>query len=92
MAHGEAGVSDQIGVRVLLFSVLRDHVGAGEVAVTLPSPATGGTLLDRLIERYPALTDFRPVIRVAVNQHYVSTETPLSDGDDVALLTPVSGG
>ena len=92
MASGEAGVSEQVGVRVLLFSVLRERVGAGEVAVSLPSPATGETLLDRLIERYPALADFRPVVRLAVNQRYVPLATSLHDGDDVALLTPMSGG
>lgn len=92
MASGEAGVSEQVGVRVLLFSVLHERVGASEVAVSLPSPATGETLLDRLIDRYPALADFRPVVRLAVNQRYVPLATSLHDGDDVALLTPVSGG
>ena len=92
MTRSEADVSEEVGVRVLLFSVLRECVGAGEVAVSLPSPATGETLLDQLIDRHPALADFRPVVRLAVNQRYVPLDTSLHDGDDVALLTPVSGG
>ena len=92
MTDGEADVSEQIGVRVLLFSVLRERVGAGEMAVTLPSPATGDGLLNLLIERHPALADFRSVVRFAVNQRHVSADTPLHEGDEVALLTPVSGG
>lgn len=97
MASGEAGiseadVSEQIDIRVLLFSVLREHVGAGEVSVSVPAPATGETLLDRLIERYPVLADFRSVVRLAVNQRYVPLATSLHDGDAVALLTPTSGG
>ncbi|MEP0545818.1 MAG: MoaD/ThiS family protein [Rhodothermales bacterium] len=92
MSHGEADAAEQIGVHVLFFSVLRERVGAGAVAVSLPAPATGNVLLDRLIERYPALADFRPVVRLAVNQQYVAGETALHDGDEVALLTPTSGG
>ena len=92
MTHGEAEVSEQVGVRVLLFSVLCEHVGAGEVAVSLPAPATGETLLDRLIERYPVLADFRSVVRLAVNHRYVPLATSLRAGDAVALLTPTSGG
>jgi molybdopterin converting factor subunit 1 len=90
MAHDAA--IEPVGVRVLLFSVLRERVGAGEVAVSLPSPATSDALLDATIERYPALVDFRSVVRLAVNQRYVAHDTALADGDEVALLTPVSGG
>jgi molybdopterin converting factor subunit 1 len=81
-----------VGVRVLLFSVLREYVGAGEVEVTLPAPATGRTLLDHLAERFPALRDYRPVVHLAVNEQYAPPDTPLSEGDEVALITPVSGG
>lgn len=86
----DAGAS--VEVRVLLFSVLREHVGAGEVTVSLPAPATGRVLLDRLEDRHPALRDYRTVVRLAVNEQYVPLDTPLHAGDEVALITPVSGG
>jgi len=85
-------VSASVGVRVLLFSVLREQVGASEVAVTLPAPATGNTVLDRLATQYPALRGYRTVVRLAVNEQYAPLETTLHDGDEVALITPVSGG
>jgi molybdopterin converting factor small subunit len=81
-----------VEVRVLLFSILREHVGAGEVTATLPAPATGRTLLDWLSERYPGVSTYRSVFLLAVNEQYVPLDTPLHDGDDVALITPVSGG
>ena len=85
-----------ISVRVLLFSVLREGVGegvgAGEVAVALPAGSTGADLLDRLAEAHAAVARHRPVVRLAVNRRYVPSATALADGDEVALITPVSGG
>ena len=79
-------------LRVLLFSVLREKVGRGSLTVSLDAPATGADLLDHLQAAYPALAAYRRVIRLAVNQSYAPAETPLADGDEVALVTPVSGG
>lgn len=90
LASADAPAS--VAVRVLLFSVLREQAGTGEVAVTLPAPATGHALLDHLVERFPRLRSYRPVVRLAVNERYASLDTPLHDGDEVALITPVSGG
>lgn len=81
-----------VSVRVLLFSVLREGVGTGELAVALPEAATGADLLDRLGADHPEVARHRPVVRLAVNRRYVPTDTVLADGDEVALITPVSGG
>jgi len=43
-----------------------------------------------LSERVPALISARGL--VAVNQEYVTGEHVLSDGDEAALIPPVSGG
>ena len=85
------GVPD-LSVRVLLFAALRDAVGRGELAVALPAGSTGADLLDRLGAEHGAVARHRPVVRLAVNRRYVPVETALADGDEVALITPVSGG
>ncbi len=77
---------------VLLFSVLKQKVGVGSLTVSLESPARGDDLLDHLEGRYPVVGAYRAVIRLAVNQEYVSPDVDLNDGDEVALITPVSGG
>ncbi len=84
--------SPSLSVRVLLFAVLRDAVGAGELAVTLPEGATGADLLDRLADEHAEVARHRPVVRLAVNRRYVPLATALASGDEVALITPVSGG
>lgn len=81
-----------IRLRVLLFSVLRERLGTDALTFTLAPPATGADLLDRLTDEYPVVGAYRSVIRLAVNQSYVPAGTSLSDGDEVALITPVSGG
>ncbi|RMH56581.1 MAG: MoaD/ThiS family protein [Bacteroidetes bacterium] len=77
---------------VLLFSVLREKVGRAAVEVAVPEPATGSSLLDALEATCPAVAAYRPVIRLAVNQTYVPESVGLQEGDEVALITPVSGG
>ena len=81
-----------ITVRVLLFSLLREKVGRRELEVTLSSSATGEDLLDRLAEEHPAVAEHQGALRLAINQTYAPHEEQLSDGDEVALITPVSGG
>ena len=79
-------------LRVLLFDVLRREVGSAEVTAEVPDGATGADLLDRLAAAHPPVARHRPVVRLAVNRRYVPTDTALADGDEVALITPVSGG
>lgn len=89
---GETDETTALTVTVLFFSVLREKTGQTEQAVTLPAPVEGSDLLDVLASQYPVLQDYRSSIRLAVNQEYVSKETLLREGDEVALITPVSGG
>lgn len=77
---------------VLLFSVLRDRVGASRIHTTVHAGISGADLLDQLAEAYPALAPYRSTIRLAINQEYVDEATTLSRNDEVALITPVSGG
>ena len=81
-----------IQVQVLLFSVLRERIGAASCTVALAAPATGVSLLETLAQQYPALAPYRSIIRLAVNEVYTATSVALQDGDEVALITPVSGG
>jgi len=79
-------------VTVLLFSVLRESVGAGRLEVELAHEATGEDLLYRLAGSYPVFGEMMSSIRLARNDVYVESGVLLQDGDEVAVLTPVSGG
>ena len=78
---------------MLAFGVLKDEFS--EAALELPPRATVGDLLDVLGERLrhrPAAAQLLPRIAVSVNAEYAGAGQILSEGDEVGLLPPVSGG
>jgi molybdopterin synthase catalytic subunit len=79
-------------VRVLYFAVIRERLRRDSDELDLPDGATAATLLDELAARHPAIAGLRNHLRVARNRETVPLETPLTDGDEVALIPPVSGG
>ncbi len=79
-------------VRVELFAGLREVIGRREIEVDLPEGASVGDLREGLARDFPKLTPFLPSLVCAVNQEYRSREYLLQDGDEVALIPPISGG
>jgi MoaE-MoaD fusion protein len=79
-------------IRVRLFAVQRELAGTREVALDVPPPATVADAWDALVERYPALRPGRDFVRFARNGVYADATTALQDGDEVAMIPPVSGG
>jgi molybdopterin synthase catalytic subunit len=79
-------------VRVLLFGVLKDLFPEGIKSVEVPAGATVATLLDHFRTLAPQQQALWASLAVAVNQQYAGLTQPLMDGDEVALLPPVSGG
>jgi molybdopterin converting factor subunit 1 len=80
-------------VTVRLFAVLRQRAGRDSIEVELDDGATVAEALERLSAR-PDLGDLleRMPVRMAVNRDYADPDTPLSSGDELALVPPVSGG
>jgi molybdopterin converting factor small subunit len=56
----------------------------------MPIPA--GDLLDILAGQYDAVKDLRRVVRLAVNHAYADEDRMVNEGDELALITPTSGG
>jgi molybdopterin synthase catalytic subunit len=79
-------------VRVRLFAVQRELAGAREVTVALGAGATVEDAWAALVGRYPVLAPGRSSVRFAVNGDWAGPDTLLADGDEVAMIPPVSGG
>lgn len=79
-------------VRVLLFGAAREAAGGDEFALELRAGATASDALAEITRRYPKLGNFGRSLLVAVNEEYADAETPVRDGDEVAIFPPVSGG
>jgi molybdopterin synthase catalytic subunit len=77
---------------VLFFGILRDVLGCSSDDVSLPDAATLRDLLTRYESRFPRLKQLAPTLAMAVNHEYSNVSAALHDGDEVALLPPVSGG
>jgi MoaE-MoaD fusion protein len=79
-------------IRTLLFAAYRDLVGSEEVEVVLPQSARVRDLLDALRGRGGGWARLPREPAVAVNMEYSTGDRELCDGDEVALIPPVSGG
>jgi molybdopterin synthase catalytic subunit len=76
-----------VKITVRLFAGLRELAGTGRRELELPEPAS-------VDDVWPALElGSEPAgLLYAVNRVYAERETELSEGDEVALIPPVSGG
>jgi len=79
-------------VRVLFFSVLRERVGLRELDLAISGVTSVDDLIAALADRVPEVEEYTSSIRLAVNCVYADSETLIRPGDEVAVITPVSGG
>ena len=79
-------------VRVLYFGVLRERLGLREESVDMPVGSTVEQLTIALSRRHGDLAAGVAALRVAVNLEYVDVDRVLAEGDEVAVIPPVSGG
>lgn len=79
-------------VAVKLFAAGRDLAGSGEVVVELSPGADVGELRQVLAAQLPQLAPLAARSLVAVNAEYAQDSTLVSEGDELALIPPVSGG
>lgn len=79
-------------MRVLFFAQTKDAAGAAELELKISGNINAAELWNRLVAWQPRLADFRSTTRLACNGEYSTAETRFADGDEIALIPPVSGG
>jgi molybdopterin converting factor small subunit len=79
-------------VSVRLFAELRERFGCQTCDVTLPDGGCIADLLSQLGERVPAARPLLAKSLTSIGTEYASPDCPLRDGQEVAVLPPVSGG
>ena len=81
-------------VTVLFFAASREAAGTAQSEVELPEGATTETLAAALIAAHPALARILGSAVLALNQEYVARghAAALKQGDEVAVIRPLSGG
>ena len=81
-----------IRVRVRLFAIQRELAGTRGVDLELPAGSSIEGAWAALVALHPSLAPGRAYVRFARNADYADPDTPLADGDELAIIPPVSGG
>lgn len=77
--------------RIKAFGISREIIGGKFLEMDLPDGYPIEEFKMKLFEKYPALIDLRSLY-IAVNNEYAGDHSVLREGDEIALIPPVSGG
>lgn len=80
-----------MAISVKFFALGKELAGTAEITVEMPDGETLGKLVEDLRATYPNLDRLNSFM-TAVNMEYCDPETVLKNGDEVAIIPPVSGG
>jgi MoaE-MoaD fusion protein len=78
-------------VQVRLFASYREAAGRGHFDLELAPGARVRDAVAEILRDHPLIAEGRSVV-IARNRDYADLDTELADGDEVALIPPVSGG
>jgi molybdopterin synthase catalytic subunit len=81
-----------VQVKVLFFGQLKDIVGRPEESLDIAEGSRLQTVFDHYSRQFPRIGELASSIVMARNQQFSTPATPLSAGDEIAFLPPVSGG
>ncbi len=79
-------------ITVRFFALLRDRAGTSQTELQLPDNARVRDAAEAIAAKFPSAAAMLPRVAFAVNEEYVPPETELRDGDELAVIPPVSGG
>ena len=85
-------MAQTVRITALLFGQAREWVGSSNLDLTLEAPATVESAFAVLKLQHPRLGEMERSLLFAVNEEYAEPTVALSDGDQLAILPPVSGG
>lgn len=79
-------------IRLVYLGMLKETIGRQTDHIEVADGADLRQLLDVAQQTAPSIADFRSILAYSVNYEYASLDHPLREGDEVALLPPVTGG
>ncbi|MHA2136189.1 MAG: molybdopterin converting factor subunit 1 [Candidatus Thorarchaeota archaeon] len=79
-------------IKVKFFASYKEAVGRDEMDLEMKDESNVSQLLEAVKELHPTIGELIEPLIVSVNKEYAEFDKVLKDGDEVALLPPVSGG
>lgn len=91
---GECNSTDDVKVTVLFFAKSRELTEIPSLETHLPRCATREALISSIVSLFPSLAQLQNNIVLAVNQTYqdFGQAIELKQGDQIAIIPPLSGG
>jgi molybdopterin synthase catalytic subunit len=77
---------------VRFFAMFREKLGTGQATIDLPEGSTARDGFDAALADAPSLRGLANSVMLMVNEEYVPSDHVLQDGDELAIIPPVSGG
>ncbi len=77
-------------VSVLFFGATADEAGTREIEIDFADNAKAEEVFGEIVNKFPRLGNHK--LLFAVNQEYAGGDETISDGDELAVFTAVSGG
>jgi len=78
-------------VKILAFGIAKDIVGGQSGEMDFSEQATISEVKEALVQSYPAFEQLRK-FSIAVNEAYREDDYVISEGDELVIIPPVSGG
>ena len=79
-------------IKVKFFASYKEAVGTDEMDLDVENGTDVSQLLEAVKTKHPAIGELIEPLIVSVNKEYAEFDKVLKEGDEVALLPPVSGG
>ena len=77
---------------VRFFARARELAGTSELRLDLPEGSDTTFLLKHLCQLFPSLVELLPCVVLARNHDYLSSPVLVQEGDEIAVIPPISGG
>ncbi|MCP4724236.1 MAG: MoaD/ThiS family protein [bacterium] len=79
-------------IKIEFFAICKDIANTESIDMDIPEHTDTDSLLDLVINQYPALEKIAKKSAIAVNNSYRKGSISLKNGDVVSIIPPVSGG
>ena len=85
-------MTSTVRISILYFATVKDATGIRMESINLSNDTSIREMLSKISIIYPKLKHILNNIQISVNYRVVDLNTVLKEGDEVALLPPISGG
>jgi len=81
-----------MNIKIKLFAAAREINGTGELALDVPVGCIVKEMKRIVSDDYPNLSELIMRSAVSLNHEFATDESVVNEGDEIALIPPVSGG